>query len=162
MSTGPLNLADADVSGFDAIDPGRYNAEVFAITMDAVKNADGTGKMPAGTPMMKVQFKMTDPDFENRRQFTQYIVPPKGYDKKKSATMNGMIANFFIALGDKQEDVINSKFDPDFEDYIGRPCVVVLSKEEYPKGSGEYQNRVKGVKKAGSVGDGSGTSGGLL
>ena len=33
-----------------------------------------------------------------------------------------------------------------------------LSKEEYPKNSGEYQNRVKGVKKAGAAV----SSGGLL
>lgn len=145
---GPLNLSDADIKGFEALDPGRYNAEVFEITMDAVKN--DTGKMPIGTPMMKVQLKLTDEGVENRRVFTQYVIPPADYDAKKRNTMNGMVARFFIALGEDEKKVTSGKFDPDFEDFKGRPCVVTLSKEEYPPESGEWQNRVKGIKPAGS------------
>jgi hypothetical protein len=155
-SLGPLNLADADLKGFEAVEPGRYNAEVFAITMDAIKNTSGEGKMPAGTPMMKVQFKLTDEGVENRRVFTQYVIPPTDYDAKKAATMKGMIARFFIALGETEEAVRSKKFDPEFDNYVGRPCVVVLSKEEY---NGEWQNRVKGVKPAGEGATGAGQSG---
>lgn len=167
MSIGPLNLQDADIKGFDALDPGKYNAEVFAITMDAVKNTDGTGKMPSGTPMIKVQVKILDPRIDDqlldqdRRAFTSFSIPPKGYDAKKAKIINGMIARFFIALGEPEEKVLSNKFDPNFDDYIGRACVVSLSKEEYPKGSGEYQNRIKGFKPAGSAGA-SDSVGGLL
>lgn len=154
---GPLDLSNADTSGFAPIDAGRYNATVFEIKMDAVKNPDGTGKMPAGTPMMKVQFKVNEPQVDgkvidqDRRVFTQFVIPPKGYDQKKANTMNGMVASFFIATGDDEAKVKSPKFNPDFEDYIGREVVVVVSKEEYPKDSGEFQNRVKGVKKAGTL-----------
>ena len=55
-----LNLSDADMGGFEALDPGRYNAEVFDITWDAVKNPGG--RTPVGTPMIKVEFKLTDED----------------------------------------------------------------------------------------------------
>lgn len=154
--SGPLNLSDADMKGFDPLEPGNYNAEVFDIGMDAVKNASGEGKMPAGTPMVKVQFKITDEEYENRRVWAQYIIPPKDYDKGKAAKMKGMVARLFIALGTPEEEVLNAKFDPDFDDYKGQPCVVVLGKE--PKKNrqgeiieGEFNNPVKNVKPAGSA-----------
>jgi|SRR5215831_3206551 len=173
---GPLNLSDADLSGFDPIEPGRYNAEVFEITMDAVKNTSGEGKMPAGTPMMKVQFRLVNNEpivlddgktvnLENRAVWTQFVIPPVEYDKGKAAKMKGMIARFFIATGDPEEVVLNSEFDPDFNEYKGRPVVVVLGKEQKRDRNGntiegEYNNPVKGVKPAGSI-VGS-TSSGLL
>jgi hypothetical protein len=153
---GPLDLSGADLKGFDAVDAGRYNAEVFEIKMDAVKNTSGTGKMPAGTPMMKVQFKLTDEGVENRRVFQSYVIPPKDYDKSKADKLRGMLARFFIALGETEESVLSKKFNPDFEDYIGTECVVIVGKE--PKRTstgdtieGEYNNPVKGVKPAGSI-----------
>lgn len=152
--SGPLNLADADTRGFDPLDAGRYNAEVFKCEWDAVKNADGTGKMPAGTPMLKVQFKILEPIIDgevieqDRRVFSQYVIPPADYDKKKRATMTGMFVRFLTAIGEDEAKVKINKYDPDLDDFIGRPCVVVLGKKEYPAGSGEYQNEVKGVKPA--------------
>lgn len=166
MSMGPLNLADADLKGFEAVDPGRYNAEVFEITMDAVKNASGQGKMPAGTPMIKVQFKLTDEGVENKRAWVQYVIPPADYDATKASKLKGMVARLFMAFGDSEETVLSGSFDPDFEDYIGRPCVVVLGKEQKRDGAGnaidgEYNNPVKGVKPAGSIA-GAEASSGLL
>jgi len=154
---GPLNLSDADLSGFDAVDAGRYNAEVFEMKMDAVKNTSGKGKLPAGTPMIKVQFKLLDNGVENRRVFVSYAIPPTTYDAKKAATMKGMIARFFMALGEPEEKVLSNTFDPDFDDYVGRSCVVIVGKE--PKKTsegivieGEFNNPVKGVKPAGTIG----------
>lgn len=162
---GLLNLQDADLKGFEAIDPGHYDAEVFEMKMDAVKNASGQGKMPAGTPMIKVQFKLTGEGVENRRVFSQYIIPPKDYDKAKAQKLKGFLARFFIALGEPEEKVLGKGFDPDFEDFLGRPCVVVLGKEPKKDMSGnivegEYNNPVKGVKPAGS--STASSSGGLL
>jgi hypothetical protein len=166
--SGPLNLSDADLAGFEPLEPGRYNAEVFEITMDAVKNTSGTGKMPAGTPMVKVQFKLTNNEIEsleNRRVFTQFVIPPPEYDKAKASKMKGMLARFFIATGDAEEVVLGEHFDPDFEDYKGRPVVVVLGKEprkdrEGNTVDGEWNNPVKGIKPAGSIV--TGASSGLL
>ena len=152
---GLLNLSDADMGGgFEALEPGRYNAEVFDIAWDAVKNAGG--KTPVGTPMMKVEFRLTDESANNRHAWTQFVVPPKDHDKEKAAKMKGMIARFFVALGDTEEAVRSKDFDPDFEDYKGRPCVVVLGKEQKRNRDGdiiegEYNNPVKGIKPAGSV-----------
>jgi len=162
---GLLNLSDADLSGFEPLEPGRYNAEVFEMTMDAVKNLSGEGKMPAGTPMVKIQFKLTDENVNNRRVFVTYVIPPKDYDTGKAAKMKGMLARTFMALGDSEETVRNKNFDPDLNDYVGRECVVVVGKEQKRTRDGEpiegeFNNPVKGVKPAGSV---AGTaSGGLL
>jgi len=164
---GLLDLSGSDLSGFEPLEPGRYNARVFDISLDAVKNA---GKVPVGTPMIKIQYKLTGNEhmgegLENRRVWQQFVVPPKDYDQQKAAKMNGMIARFFIALGESEETVRSKKFDPDFEDYKDRECVVVLGKE--PKKDrqgnivdGEFNNPVKSVKPAGSIGVG--VSSGLL
>lgn len=152
---GPLNLGDADLKGFDPLDPGRYDAEVFEIKWDATKNPDG--KLPVGSPLMKIQFKVLNPMIDgvvidqDRRVFTQYAVPPLDYDPKKRSVMTGMIARFFIALGLDEKKVVSAKFDPDFDELKGTPCTVTLGKKEYPVGSGEYQNEVKKVSKAGEA-----------
>lgn len=153
-----LDLGNADIKGFAALDAGRYAAEVYEVSWDHIKNADGTGKMPAGTPMLKVQFKVLQPLIDgvpvdqDRRVFTQYVNPPKDYDAKKSSIMKGMIARFFIAIGFTEEEVKDKKFDPELEDLKGRACDVVLSKYLYPDNpeTGEWRNQVKGVKAAGS------------
>lgn len=161
MSTGPgpLNLADADLSatgGFEAIPAAKYNAEIFKCNMDAVKNTDGTGAMPAGTPMIKVQFKITDEPYVNRRVFSTYVIPPNDYDQKKAATMKGILANFFIAMGEKEETIRSPEFNPDLESYVGLPCVVVVGRKQKKDRDGnvvegEYDNPVNGVKPAGSL-----------
>jgi len=163
---GLLNLSDADLSGFEPLEPGRYNAEVFEMSMDAVKNTSGEGKMPAGTPMVKIQFRLTDEGpLHNRAVWVTYVIPPNDYDPAKAAKMKGMLARTFIALGDSEEAVRDKKFAPDFEDYKGRSCVVVVGKEPKRTRDGEiipdeFNNPVKGVKPAGSlVGS---PSGGLL
>jgi hypothetical protein len=165
---GPLNLSDADLKGFDAVESGRYNAEIVALTVDAVKNASGTGKMPAGTPMIKVQFRLLSnlegisEGIENRRVFASYVIPPKDYDAKKAAVMKGMVARLFMALGDSEDEVRAKNFNPDLDDYVGRECVVTVGRE--PKKDqagntieGEFNNPVKGVKAPGEV-----SAGGLL
>lgn len=156
-NTGLLDLSDADLKGFEPLEPGRYPAVIHEITWDATKN---DGATPKGTPMIKVQYRINDPEatppIVNRAVWTQFVVPPKGHDAGKAQKMKGMIARFFIALGDTEEAVRNPKWDPDFEDYKGRECVVILAKE--PKKTrdgavveGEFNNPVKGTKPAGDV-----------
>lgn len=165
---GPLNLSDADIKGFEAVEAGRYNAKIATMTVDAVKNQDGKGKMPPGTPMIKVRFQLLSDmsgnteGVENKSVFASYVIPPKDYDAKKAAVMKGMVARLFMALGESEDTVRAKNFNPDFEDYIERECVVTVGRE--PKKTsggeiieGEYNNPVKGVKAPGEV-----TAGGLL
>jgi hypothetical protein len=165
---GPLNLSDADLSGFEPVDAGRYNAEIVEINWDTVKNLDGRGKMPAGTPMLKIRFKIVDDGpAHNRNVWVTYVNPPADYDPSKAAKMRGMIARFFIACGDTEETVRSESFDPDFDDYKDKEVVVVVGKE--PKRDregnlidGEFNNPVKGVKPAGSIATATATGSDLL
>ncbi len=157
---GPLNLSDGDTKGFDALDSGQYNADVFKIELTAVKNEGG--KTPVGTPMINVQYRILS-DAEgntdgvtNRRVFQTFVIPPKDHDPKKAQTLKGMLIKFFVALGDDEADVRNAKFDPELSEYVGKECVVALSKEQKRNrdGSiveGEFVNRVQAVKPAGSI-----------
>jgi hypothetical protein len=166
---GPLDLGDADVRGFAPIDPGRYNAEIVELTWDATKNAGG--KTPVGTPMLKVQFRVLNPQIDgevidqDRRAFTQFVNPPKDYDPKKRATMQGMIARFFMALGFTEDEVKSGSFNPDFAELQGTPCVVTLGREQKRDRDGnvvpdEWNNPVKNVKAAGTLEEAAGA--GLL
>lgn len=153
---GPLNLSDADTSGFEAIPAARYNAEVFAMTLDAVKNTSGRGATPAGTLMIKVQFKILDEPYINRRVFSAYVIPPKDHDQSKAQKMKGMIVNLFTALGVPEETVRSNKFNPEYGEFTGRECVVVVGRE--PKKDmdgnvveGEFNNPVRGIKPAGTL-----------
>lgn len=154
---GPLNLAGADLKGFDAVDPGRYQAEIFEIKVDAVKNETGEGKLPAGTPMLKIQYRLVSDiqgnteGIENRRVFQQLVIPPKGYDEKKASVMKGMVARFFMALGYTEDEVTGAKFDPDLSEQVGKEVTINVSREPKKDRSGEviegeFNNNVKSVK----------------
>ena len=90
---GPLNLSDADTKGFEAVEAGRYNAEIFEMKWTLLRTR-GTGSLPAGTPMVKVQFKLTDEGVENRRVFANYFPVCLDYDKAKGSKMQGMFVRF--------------------------------------------------------------------
>src|SRR3954451_20733579 len=130
---GPLDLSDANMEGFDPLDPGSYNAEIIKVDMDAVKNPGG--KMPIGTPIIKVQYRVLEPKIagevidQDRRVFGQFVIPPSDYDAKKRATMTGMIGRFFVAMGYEEEAVTAPGFNPDFEALESQPCVITIGKE---------------------------------
>jgi hypothetical protein len=146
-----LNLAGADLKGFDPIPADTYECAVQEVTDIAIKGE--TGNLPKGTPGINVQFRVTGGEFDNRRVFNNYWIAPakiagKAYDKKKM--MDGMLAKFFIAIGFDEAEVTGGDFDPDYDDLVGRECLVVVGQKEYPKDSGEMQNVVKNVKPVGS------------
>jgi hypothetical protein len=157
---GLLDLSGADTSGgeFPAMPAGTYDAEVVEITM---RQASGNGKLPQGTPMLNVHFRITEDteveladgsikSVENRRVFRTYPIAPEGYENK--AKMDGIIVGLFTALGDDQETVMSADFDFNPDDYKNRPCRVTLSRElrsDRPKDSDKWedlQNNVKSVK----------------
>lgn len=174
---GVLDLTGADTSTFDAIPAARYKATVWEVKWDATKGGENA-KLPAGSPLLKVQFKLSDEyqDVEyvnddgqktkigkNRRVFGQWSIPPADYDPEKAAKLKGMLVNMLLGLGYEEKAVTKGNFKLDLEDMTGRECVVVVGKQEYPKGSGSWNNPVNGVKPAGSVATGSSNdSSGLL
>jgi hypothetical protein len=137
-----LDLSGADTTGFDAIDPGKYNVRVHKVEMDQTK---GTGKLGI-CPMVKIQLKVVDGEFTDRIVFDQFVLPPK--DAENADKMLGFFVRFLTALG-LDEKVLKSKgFKLDnLQDLVGREAVATVSREPY---EGTDQNRVKGYKPAGS------------
>ena len=151
-----LDLSGADDSAFDPIPSGAYPAVVFEAAMTETKGGP-EAKLPAGTPMLKVQFKITHEDYDNRRAFTNYVFPPEDYDQSKAAKLKGNLVRFLTALGYDRDKIVSGKFKLDVEELVGKECTVVLGQQEY---NGETTNNVKGVKPAGELVGGSGS--GLL
>ena len=156
MST--LDLTGADTTGFDPLPSGAYNCTVFAAEMQETKGGP-EAKLPEGTPKINVQFRISEGDYENRRLFNAYVIPPADY--VNAPKLKGMLVRFLEALGYDEKKITSGKFNLDVEDMIGRECVVVVGqKPKYNGAEGEMDNVVKGVKPAGA-GTGS-TGGGLL
>lgn len=150
-----LNLAGADTSsGFDALPSATYPCAVKKIEMQSIKGDSGT--LPKGTPGFSVQFRVVGGEYDNRVLFNNYWIAPakidgKAYEHKKM--MDGMIAKFFIAIGYDEKEVTGGDFDPDFDDIVGRECLVTVGQREY---NGEVQNIVKGVRPVGTGGSSAG------
>lgn len=124
-----LNMSDADLKGFEPLPAGTYDAVVYEVTMKETKGSDGA-KLPAGTPMLNVQFKIDGGEYDNRRVFRSFIIAPEkiGKDKyDKKAMFDGMLARFFMAIGYEESEVVSDSFEPEIEDLAGRECRVTLS-----------------------------------
>lgn len=147
-----LNLSGADLKGFDAMESGLYPATVYEITLKETKGGEGA-KLPKGTPMWNVQFRIADGhEYENRRCFRSYTLAPAEIDGKTyehKAKMDGMIARFLMDIGYTEAEITSGKFKPDFEDMVGRPLGVVVKKKiKYgttPEME-EFDNEVVGTK----------------
>lgn len=144
-----LDLSDADTSGFEPLPSGLYDCVVFEAAWAETKGREGS-KLPAGTPMLKIQFKVIDPEFDNRRLFTQFVIPPDSYDKEKAAKMKGMLVRFLTALGYDEKKLTSGKFNLNLDDLQGRECVVVAGQDKDLVDPTQMTNVVKAIKPAGS------------
>ena len=163
MTSGPLDLSGADTSGFDPLPSGRYVAAVYEAEWTETKGGENA-KLPAGTPMLKVQMKLlTDLNGQerievdtadgkkemtvlNRRVFSNFTIPPEGYEN--AAKLKGMFVRFLVALGNEESKVTGGKFKLDIEELIGQECVVVVGRGSY---NGEPNNTVQGFRAMGEA-----------
>lgn len=136
-----LNLSSATEGGdFDPLPADTYPARVFAAEMRETK---GGGKLPAGTPMINVQFQITGDKYNNRRVFRSFAIAPDGYENKDK--MDGILYSFLKALGYESEELKSDDFELDLDDLSGRECSVVVGQREY---EGTIQNEVRAVRPA--------------
>jgi hypothetical protein len=152
-----LNLTEREDASFDPLPAGRYLATVH----DAEeRQTGGKGKLPEGTPMIWIQWKIDEPlfdypeigseetiqlgednevtlkvrDYENAYQFTQNVIPPEeinGEPYKNYKMMNGMIFRLLEALGYEQEQLESGDFELDYEDLKGRQAAITVSRYIY-------------------------------
>lgn len=142
-----LDLSGADTSGFEPVPAGSYNANVYEVELS---EADGSKKMPQGTPMVKVQFRIQDEGYINRVVFNTYPLPAPGTYENAERYL-GTFVNFLVGVGEDEAKIKKSGFKLDaLKDLEGRPCVIRVkigkTTEEYP----DPQNQVVGVKPEGS------------
>ena len=152
-----LNLGSADLKGFEAVPAGTYDAIVYDVNMDETKGSDGA-KLPAGVPVLNVQFKIDGGDYDNRRVFRRFIIAPEKVGGKKyehKAMMDGMIAKFFLALGYEEDEVLSDSFEPDLEDLKGKECRIQVKvrpeTDAYPASNDVAAVRPRAEASAGSA-----------
>lgn len=151
-----LDLSGADSSGFDPIPAGEYDAIVYNAEMTETKGGPNA-KLPAGSPMVKVEFRITEDEHKNRVAYTNYVLV--GSDADRTAKALGGFVRFLVALGEDETKLKSKGFAYDkLSELNGKECVLRLG----PPDPGYDFNSVKGVKAAGTKLAGSGTSGGLL
>lgn len=156
---GVLDLSSADTKGFEALPSGTYDCELFEWKIAGTKDKPGA-KMPPNTPMVKLQFKVIEDPYENRRLFDQFVIPPNDYeDKEARDKMLGMLVRFFVAMGMEESAVKSKKFNmaEALDDLVGEPVRVTCGREvkygqeNIPDEDKEYGNPVKGYKPAGTA-----------
>lgn len=145
MST--LDLSGADLKGFEPVPAGSYPCRVFEASMG---ETGGAGKLPEGTPKLMVTFVVTEGEYEKRRFWGNYSIPPADYIN--APQLKGILVRFLTALGYDQKKLVSGKFNLDVDDIVGKECVVTVKVEpRYGGEEGEMTNTVTGVKAAGSA-----------
>jgi len=146
--SGPLDLSDADTSGFDPIPSATYKMEIVEGKEDKVKGEDGA--LPKGWPCLNVQFRVPEDadEYANRRVFNRYYpVVPEGHDPDKAKKLKGMFLSFLIAAGYDEEELRSGSWEFDPDDLPGRELFITV---RYVPANDEKgwaaQNRVTGVK----------------
>lgn len=167
-TSGVLDLSGADTSTFDAIPAAKYKAAVWEVEWTKTSNPDGTKKLPDGTPMLKVQWRLDNDEHadteytngegettkigKNRTMFSQFPIPPAGYDEDKASKMKGSLVNFLVGIGYAKEKVTKGNFKIEPEDMKAREACILVNRYWYPKDvpvndpMGSWQNGVQGVK----------------
>lgn len=157
MSDVPvLDLSGADSGGFDALDTGTYDATIFSCEWRQTKGKEGA-KLPAGTPMLNVQFRVSQEPYENRRVFRSYVIAPVKIGNKlneNKSKSDGILAKFLEDAGYPTEVVKSGDFQINFDDMAGRELRVSVKKklkydftgDEATATSDDYDNEVVGTK----------------
>jgi hypothetical protein len=150
-----LDLTDREDADFSPVPAGKYRATVHEAEERAT---GGSGKLPEGTPMIAIQWKLeealfeTEENIENRRVFSQNVVPPKEIDGapyKNYKLMNGIIFRLLESLGYSEEVLSSGEFELDYDDMKGREAILTVGRYEYEDpdtAEKTVRNNVKGFR----------------
>lgn len=136
MSNLTINIPESALqqtqTSYEPLPKGKYNVNIFDVQADTVKSGENAGK-----PRWKVQLKVADGDYENRRIFTLIPLYVAGDFWKTQS--------FFEALG---YDLKSGKFEvPAINDLLGKSVVARVTVRE---AQGEYpaDNNISGFEVA--------------
>ncbi len=137
MSNLTINLSATDVESSNDYSPvpaGTYNTTVFNAELTEVRNGENAGK-----PQYKLQFRISDGQYENRRLFTYVpLYSGKAFWKSKA---------FFSALGYNVE--AGTFTVPTPNELAGK--AVAVKATVVPGQNGGEDNNVAGFTKAGGA-----------
>jgi hypothetical protein len=126
----PENLPQSSSTSYEPVPAGKYETTIFDVQAETVKSGQNAGK-----PRWKVQLKIADGEFENRRLFVLIPLYVAGDFWKTQS--------FFESLGYP----VKGNFDvPDINELLGKPVVARVVIRE---AQGEYaaDNNVSGFEK---------------
>ena len=148
-----LDLSGADNSGFEAMPSDEYNAITLSVELIETKGGPDA-KLPAGSPMVKVGFAIQDEPYIGRQAFTNIVLV--GADEAKTKKALGQFVNFVAAVtGEDAEQVKVSGFDlSDISSLAQKECVIRLGPPDTKFNPDNTWNTVKGIKPAGTKGEG--------
>jgi hypothetical protein len=135
-----VNLRDIETKNFDPIDTGRYDVKVIDGEMT---KTSGEGKLGV-VDMIKWELEVIDNDDEKlngRKLWTNSTIAP--------STLWSLKAMLAATGQYDEDDLADENFEFEIEDVVGCTMIAVVTKEEYPRDSGEYQNRIKRFKPLG-------------
>lgn len=113
-----LDLSGAKLGQFDEIPPNWYTVHVHEVTPIEIDNDEG--KLPMGTPGFNIQFKIDGGEQDGKSAFNRFYLPDQSYEK--AATMRGRFADFLVAVGYSEKDILSGKFKFDPDDVVSRQC----------------------------------------
>lgn len=131
----PENLPQNSASSYEPLPKGKYETTIYDIQADTVKSGDNAGK-----PRWKVQLRVSEGDFENRRLFTLIPLYVAGDFWKTQS--------FFESLG---FDLKAGQFTvPEPQALLGKALAARVTIRE---AQGDYpaDNNVAGYEKAGEA-----------
>jgi hypothetical protein len=150
-----LDLTERESGDFEPVPAGKYLASVYEAEE---RSTSGNGKLPEGTPMVAIQWKLekalfdTEEKIENRRVFSQNVVPPKEIDGepyKNYKMMNGIIFRLLESIGYTEDELSSGTFELDYDDMPGRQAIITVGRYTYkdPDTAEEtVRNNVKGFR----------------
>ena len=150
-----VNLRDIETKDFDPVDPGTYDVKCVD---GELTETSGDGKL-GKVPMIKWEFEIIDNDDEKlngKKLWTNSTIAP---------TTLWSLKAMLAATGEySEDDLSDDNFEFEIEDVVGCTMQAVVTKVEYPAGSGDYNNRIKRFKPIGGsvASTGKGKSSSLL
>lgn len=132
-----LDLTEREDASFEPVPGGKYLATVYEAEE---RLTGGNGKLPEGTPMIAIQWRLdkalfdTEVSVENRRVFSQNVIPPKeinGQPYKNYKMMNGIIFRLLEAIGYNQEELSKTDFELDYDDMKAREAIITVGRYTY-------------------------------
>lgn len=144
-----VNFSDVQTSNFDPLPAGTY---VCNVTNYEMREAGEQAKNP-GSPYINWEFTVIKGEFDNRKLWSNTSLLPQAL-----FSLKGLME----ASGRYSREQLDGDLEFDPDDLVSATVKVVVRQREYPPGSGDMTNDVKGFRKFDDADASSGSAASLL